>query len=1061
VQSQRLFWIVIAWFLVLADKSPAQQSEAAITANVRKEIKPSATYPWHIIDVSGRDYVTLESVRNFYNPLFSFTGFREQGQQILLMSNKLEIKMSIGSKELLMNNMKFILSLPIISQGKKPLISRLDLVKLVDPILNPSNNQDAEYFDTVVVDAGHGGQDSGESGVYSYEKDFALQMAKHLLTVLMARGFKVVLTRSTGTNLSVSERVSIANQIPRSIFIGLGFYSRSKVESGIETKALSPDGNSPNDRSNIALASAVQARVLSTVKTVDRGISRSQDTLLAGLKSPGIVFLGGNLANKKESRQIASESWQKIVAASIADAMSNYRKAIEPAMAEKPLPEHTGTNEKKDAKAPRTALVMGVGEYGGAKFKGGRVQDLPGVVNADLPGMEAKLKALGFAVTVVANPTLSEAKEAVDAFSAKIKAAPGVSLFYFSGHGGEYEGKNYLIPRGANISSKADLSDEALSAQRVLNGMEESGAQVNLVFLDCCREDLGKSVGGAELQPMKARGSFIGFATRSGDFADPGAEGSPYTRFLLQHLDRPGLSVADMYGYVIKDVKDYTKKMLGDERRPGFYSELEGEPFYFVPVKFTPGSAPAAAAMSEAEIEKRAKEFAAKMAAEAAKPGTTVSVPMAPVPVPVPAPAAVVDPLAGVSKDKPYQNSVGMAFVPAGTPGVFFSVWETRVKDFEAFVEGSGHDAISENAHGEPAYTLESGAEWKQAGGSWRDPRFPAKQSGEHPVVCVNYLDAEAFCAWLTKKERASGKIPDTASYRLPSDSEWSRACGGSEYPWGETYPPKSADGNYLGAEGMVGALAGRSTELSQAGFRDGAARTSAVGMFKENRFGLYDMGGNVYEWCNTWYTADLNDEETKKELSFLKDDQGGMTYRVLRGASWNADGRVCLRSSYRFYGPPAYRRASYGFRCVLVVAGAPPIATSSLPTGNAPPAPAIPADLPATGFFEREELFATGPYADYNTYSQTTILKQVQEQLKKRGHYTGSADGSRGPNTQSGILAYQRANSLPVSGRLDPATLSSLGLTGIQPLTAPKPISKPAAPTKPRAVSDDFFISQ
>jgi len=424
-------------------------------------------------------------------------------------------------------------------------------------------------------------------------------------------------------------------------------------------------------------------------------------------------------------------------------------------------------------------------------------------------------------------------------------------------------------------------------------------------------------------------------------------------------------------------------------------------------------------------------------------------------------PLVSLDPLAMATKTAPFRNSLGMAFVPAGTPGVFFSAWETRAKDFEAFVEESGHDAISENAHGEPAYTLESRAEWKQAGGSWRDPRFPAKQSGEHPVVCVSYLDAEAFCAWLTKKERASGKISATASYRLPSDSEWSRACGGSEYPWGETYPPKSADGNYLGAEGMVGALAGRSTELSQAGFRDGAARTSAVGMFKENRFGLYDMGGNVYEWCNTWYTADLNDEETKKELSFLKDDQGGMTYRVLRGASWNADGRVCLRSSYRFYGPPAYRRASYGFRCVLVVAGAPPIATSSLPTGNAPPAPAIPADLPATGFFEREELFATGPYADYNTYSQTTILKQVQEQLKKRGHYTGSADGSRGPNTQSGILAYQRANSLPVSGRLDPATLSSLGLTGIQPLTAPKPISKPAAPTKPRAVSDDFFISQ
>lgn len=329
--------------------TPAPAPKAAVSANVKSEMKPSASNPWHVIDVGGRDYITLESIRNFYNPLFGFTGFREQGNHIWLMSNKLVIKASVGSQELLMNNMKFILSFPVISHNGKTLISRLDLVKLVDPILNPSHIQGAEYFDTVVVDAGHGGHDAGARGVYGYEKDFALKMAQHLRTALMARGFKVVLTRSTDTFISLGGRVSIANQIPNSIFISLHLNSGGSTASGIETWALTPqnaaatisrgggynmNGTTGNkqDSANIALASAVQARVLSTVKVVDRGIKRAQWSVLTGIKKPGILFEGGFVTNSKECLLIASESYQKTVAVAIADAVANYRKALEPAM---------------------------------------------------------------------------------------------------------------------------------------------------------------------------------------------------------------------------------------------------------------------------------------------------------------------------------------------------------------------------------------------------------------------------------------------------------------------------------------------------------------------------------------------------------------------------------------------------------------------------------------------------------------------------------------------------------------------------------------------------------
>ena len=331
------------------ETKPAPAPQTASVSNVKNEAKPSAGNPWHVIDVGGRDYITLESIRNFYNPLFGFTGFRQQGNHVWLMSNKLVIKASVGSQELLMNNMKFILSFPVISHGDKTLISRLDLVKLVDPILNPSHIQGAEYFDTVVVDAGHGGHDAGARGVYGYEKNFALKMAQHLRTALMARGFKVVLTRSTDSFISLSGRVSIANQIPNSIFISLHLNSGGSTASGIETWALTPqnaaatisrgggynaNGTTGNkqDSANIALASAVQARVLSTVKVVDRGIKRAQWSVLTGIKKPGILFEGGFVTNAKECLLIASDSYQKTVAVAIADAVANYRKALEPAM---------------------------------------------------------------------------------------------------------------------------------------------------------------------------------------------------------------------------------------------------------------------------------------------------------------------------------------------------------------------------------------------------------------------------------------------------------------------------------------------------------------------------------------------------------------------------------------------------------------------------------------------------------------------------------------------------------------------------------------------------------
>ncbi len=314
---------------------------------------PSAPLPssqqgtgWQVVKINGRDYVTGDSISKFY----PFNSYKVEGTHVWLRSNNLIMKAQIGSQELLINNIKFILSYAVTESGGKALFSRVDLCKLIDPVLRPTYITDAEPFDTVVVDAGHGGHDVGARGVYGYEKEFALKMGNTVRDALVRKGFKVIMTRSTDTFISLSGRVAVANATPNSIFLSLHFNSgESSVASGIETFALTPQGSSASlergggynangltgnshDSANIALATAVHAMVISRFKFVDRGIKRAQWSVLTGCKRPGILFEGGFVSNGGECRLIASDTYRQSVSSAIADAITNYRSALRGAM---------------------------------------------------------------------------------------------------------------------------------------------------------------------------------------------------------------------------------------------------------------------------------------------------------------------------------------------------------------------------------------------------------------------------------------------------------------------------------------------------------------------------------------------------------------------------------------------------------------------------------------------------------------------------------------------------------------------------------------------------------
>jgi hypothetical protein len=258
--------------------------------------------------------------------------------------------------------------------------------------------------------------------------------------------------------------------------------------------------------------------------------------------------------------------------------------------------------------------------------------------------------------------------------------------------------------------------------------------------------------------------------------------------------------------------------------------------------------------------------------------------------------------------DAPYENGLGMRFVPVWGTKVLFCVWLTRVQDFSAFVADTGYNATA------GMYSARKDG-WKQRGDTWKSPGFA--QGAAHPVCGVSWEDAEAFCRWLTTKERAKGLLGENQSYRLPSDAEWSVAVDLTEpadgtprekdgknraiFLWGNQWPPPSGAGNYAGSEAANGSWPSGWATFPK--YNDGFARTSPVGSFAPNRFGLSDMGGNLWEWCEDWY-------DTTQQI------------RVLRGGSWSDSDATRLLSSYRNGGVPGVRYDYRGFRCVLVAGG-------------------------------------------------------------------------------------------------------------------------------------------
>ncbi len=222
---------------------------------------------------------------------------------------------------------------------------------------------------------------------------------------------------------------------------------------------------------------------------------------------------------------------------------------------------------------------------------------------------------------------------------------------------------------------------------------------------------------------------------------------------------------------------------------------------------------------------------------------------------------------------------------------------------FRQFIDATQYRTESEKAKKPGADGWDPSIRGKSFGAeySWRNVGF--EQTDKHPVVNVSWNDSVAFCKWLSKK--------DGKTYRLPTEAEWEYACrAGTATRYYSGDDPETLV--------QVGNVADRSLALTSLIFincikaNDGYAFTSPVGRFKPNAYELYDMHGNVYQWCQDWY------QEEYYAASPTDDPPGPKsgTYRALRGGSWY-DGPLRARSNERFLRAPDEPSFDVGFRVV------------------------------------------------------------------------------------------------------------------------------------------------
>jgi formylglycine-generating enzyme len=465
-------------------------------------------------------------------------------------------------------------------------------------------------------------------------------------------------------------------------------------------------------------------------------------------------------------------------------------------------------------------------------------------------------------------------------------------LVAFSGHGVSIKGKSYLCP----VDTKLTDADSMICVETLYERLSKCPAALKVVLVDACRDDprLGgdKSAASAPDQRELAatlerppEGIYCLTSCSPGERSkeDPKLGHGVFMHFVLDGLrgaadtrNRGKVSLEDLCRYARDETKFYVREKFNDIQRPYYRIESSddfdiaqvaireitnsiGMKLVLIPAgEFMMGSGESAEATAAYFKNKYSMEM---KAAE------------------------------GFNKEHPQHR------VRISKP-FYLGTYHVTRSQFRQFVSDSGYRTDAEK-DGKGGYGYNGKKYEQKPEYTWRNAGF--EQTDEHPVVNVSWNDATAFCQWLSRKE---GK-----TYRLPTEAEWEYACrAGTTTRWwcGDDAEGLSQVANVADATAKA-KFPDREYTIRAS---DGYVFTSPVGSFRANAFGLYDMHGNVMQWCADWYDEEYYSRSPADDPTGPNSD----SFRVLRGGSWNYWAFVA-RSADRFMSPPGAQDNDAGFR--------------------------------------------------------------------------------------------------------------------------------------------------